>query len=90
MLKWLVKRGARYLIVPSRSGLPDSGPAADVVRELREQGATVVTPKCDVSSFDSIAGVIDECGKTMPPVRGCINAVMELNVSDGPKHEISS
>lgn len=41
----------------------------------------MVTPKCDVSSLESITRVLDECGTTMPPVRGCINAAMELNVS---------
>ncbi|KAG8157435.1 hypothetical protein KVR01_012819 [Diaporthe batatas] len=89
ILRWLVKRGAKYLIVPSRSGLADSGPATDVVRELREQGTMVVTPKCDASSLDSIACVLDEYGRTMPAVRGCINAAMELNDSiyDNMTHE---
>ncbi|KAJ0117477.1 hypothetical protein J7T55_003893 [Diaporthe amygdali] len=79
ILRWLVKRGAKHLIVPSRSGLADSGAAADVVGELREQGVTVVAPKCDVSSLESISQVLEECGSTMPPVRGCINAAMVLS-----------
>lgn len=43
-----------------------------------KQGVRVATPRCDVSSESSLKSVLDECAKTMPPIRGCINAAMVL------------
>ncbi|KAI1424927.1 polyketide synthase PksD [Xylaria sp. FL1777] len=78
ILKWMASRGAKNLIVPSRSG-PTSAAAAQVVSELEKKGVKIITPKCDVSSWDSLSQVLLECGKTLPRIRGCINAAMVLN-----------
>ncbi|KAI0112236.1 polyketide synthase PksD [Nemania sp. FL0031] len=81
ILKWMASsRGAKNLIVPSRSG-PVSTIAAQVVRELEEKGVKVSTPKCDVSSYTSLSRTLEECAKTLPPIKGCINASMALNDS---------
>ncbi|KAI1774512.1 hypothetical protein F4818DRAFT_64374 [Hypoxylon cercidicola] len=77
IMKWMTDRGAKHLIVPSRSG--SSKPVvAQVISELTKRGANVVAPKCDVSSAESLAKVLEECARTMPPVKGCINAAMVL------------
>lgn len=76
----MVRKGAKYLIVPSRSGSA-SKIAAEVVEELTTQGAIIATPRCDVSRADSFQQVLQECSKTMPPIKGCINAAAVLNVS---------
>ncbi|KAI1081559.1 hypothetical protein F5B20DRAFT_588591 [Whalleya microplaca] len=78
ILRWLASKGARYLIVPSRSGGVNSMAAANLVSELREQGVTVVTPACDVSSASSLSAMLNSCSSEMPPIRGCINAAMVL------------
>ncbi|KAI0459321.1 polyketide synthase PksD [Xylaria acuta] len=78
ILKWMASRGAKNLIVPSRSGLV-SAAATQVVGELEEKGAKVTTPKCDVSSYISLSQTLRECAKTLPPIKGCINASMVLN-----------
>jgi NAD(P)-dependent dehydrogenase (short-subunit alcohol dehydrogenase family) len=80
MIKWMATKGAKHLIVLSRSGATSQA-AAKVVDELTKQGITVAAPQCDVSSATSLSEVLDEYAKTMPPVRGCINAAMVLNVS---------
>ena len=80
MLKWLATRGARHLVVPSRSGATSQA-AVETLHQLKAQAITVLTPVCDVASADSLSRMLDECGKTMPPVRGCIVATMALNVS---------
>ncbi|RYP67344.1 hypothetical protein DL771_007288 [Monosporascus sp. 5C6A] len=80
ILKWMASKGAKSLIVPSRSGLV-SDAAAKVVSELREQNIRIITPKCDVASWDLLSQALEEWGKTMPPIRGCINAAMVLNDS---------
>lgn len=73
-------KGARNLLVLGRSGV-SSRAASEVVQKLTEQGITVMTPKCDISSLSLLSSTLEECGKTMPPIRGCINATMVLNVS---------
>ncbi|KAI2601880.1 KR domain-containing protein [Hypoxylon sp. NC1633] len=79
IIKWMADKGAKYLILPSRSGLSPSAKAAvEVVSELQARGVQVVTPKCDASSATSLSAVIEECSKTMPAVKGCINASMAL------------
>ena len=76
----MASRGAKQLIVPSRSG-PRSGAAIQVVSELTESGVKVMTPSCDVSDAASLKKVLDECAAVMDPIRGCINAAMVLQDS---------
>lgn len=37
-----------------------------------------MSPMCDASSATSFAGVLDDCARNMPPIKGCINAAMVL------------
>ncbi|ESZ94756.1 polyketide synthase [Sclerotinia borealis F-4128] len=88
ILKWMASKGAKYLIVPSRSGVASEA-AVQIVNELSQQGVIVVTPQCDVSSLESLSELLETCGRTMPPVRGCINATMVLQdtIFDNMTHE---
>ncbi|KAJ2984539.1 hypothetical protein NUW58_g6007 [Xylaria curta] len=80
ILRWMVTRGAKYLLVPTRSGVA-SAAASEAVRELSDQNIVVSTPKCDVSSKDSLSRMVEESATTLPPIRGCIVATMVLNMS---------
>lgn len=75
--KWMANKGAKHLILLSRSG-SDSLKAAEVVAELRQRGINVKVPKCDVSSKAALSAVLRECA-TMPPIKGCINSAMALH-----------
>ncbi|KAL7823910.1 polyketide synthase [Trichoderma gracile] len=75
--KWMADRGAKNLILPSRSGA-SSKAARQTVEELTARGVKVVAPKCDVSSEKELADLVDECARTMPPIKGCFNAAMVL------------
>lgn len=75
----MVARGARYLIVPSRSGAV-SDVAVAMVAEAEGSGVVIKTPKCDVSSYDSLAEMLKGYKKTMPRIRGCINCSLVLQV----------
>ncbi|KAI1399900.1 hypothetical protein F4819DRAFT_488127 [Hypoxylon fuscum] len=80
IIRWMADRGAKYIIIPSRSGLsPSKKAASGVISALRSRGVQVVTPKCDASSITSLSTLIEECSKTMPIVKGCINASMALH-----------
>ncbi|KAK4212160.1 hypothetical protein QBC37DRAFT_288666 [Rhypophila decipiens] len=78
ILRWMAERGARHLIVPSRSG-PTSPAASQVISELQAQGVSVMAPRCDASSSASLSSLLKTCSENgMPPIRGCINAAMVL------------
>lgn len=76
-MKWMAARGARNLIVPSRTGA-SSKEAAEVIAALELQGVCVVAPRCDVASEAALSGVLDVCARTMPAIRGCIDAALVL------------
>ncbi|KAB5578110.1 KR domain-containing protein [Coniochaeta sp. 2T2.1] len=77
MARWMVRRGAKNLILLSRFGpVRDSG--KELIAELEDAGATVAAPPCDVTDRSTLARVLEKCGKEMPPVRGCIQGSMIL------------
>ncbi|KAB5542744.1 KR domain-containing protein [Coniochaeta sp. 2T2.1] len=76
--RWMANRGAKHLIVPSRSGAASKA-AAELVSNLTAQGVNVAAPRCDVSARSELDRMLAECKRNnMPPVRGCINASMVL------------
>ena len=77
--RWMAKRGARNLILLSRSG-PRSQAALTLLNELRTLGIRVESPKCDVSSLSSLSAALTDCA-SMGPVKGCLQAAMELRDS---------
>ncbi|RSL58093.1 hypothetical protein CEP53_006251 [Fusarium sp. AF-6] len=77
IIRWMVDRGVKHLIIPSRSG-PSSSSATQLVDELTKKGVNLMTTTCDVSSESSLATLLQECAMTMPPIKGCINAAMVL------------
>ncbi|KAF2004264.1 polyketide synthase PksD [Amniculicola lignicola CBS 123094] len=83
MMRWMASRGAKNLIVLSRFSRTSSGSkaAAEVIDDLAKLGIKVATPRCDVSSASSLCAALEGCAKTMPPIRGCINAAMVLQDS---------
>ncbi|KJZ70791.1 hypothetical protein HIM_09804 [Hirsutella minnesotensis 3608] len=87
IIRWMADKGAKVLIVPSRSG-PSSPEAADVVSELQDRGIHVVTLPCDVSDSSELEALVQDCA-ALPPIRGCINSAMVLadGVFEGMTHE---
>lgn len=77
---WFASRGAKNLILLSRSG-PTSEAAVKLVEDLKEQGVNVATPRCDVSDVTSLKEAIDGVTDTMPLVKGCVQASMVLKVN---------
>ncbi|KAL4815060.1 putative polyketide synthase [Aspergillus spinulosporus] len=86
--RWMVSVGVRSLVLLSRSGASTDA-KQDLIRELKEQGVSVAAPKLDISNFPLLADVLQELGKTMHPVRGCILASMTLrdNLFANMEHE---
>ncbi|KAI0376971.1 putative polyketide synthase [Hypomontagnella monticulosa] len=75
--KWLALKGARHIVLLSRSG-PRTRDSQDFVNDLRKDGVNVHCPPCDVADYASLSAVLEHCKTSMPPIKGCIHAAMEL------------
>ncbi|KAE9567271.1 Highly reducing polyketide synthase alt5 [Colletotrichum fructicola] len=77
MASWMVRRGAKNLILLSRFG-PVRESGQKLIAELESQGVRVVAPPCDVTSRQTLEHVLEDCQKDMPPIKGCIQGSMVL------------
>ena len=77
--RWMASRGARNLVLLSRSGAK-SNVAKALVSELEMQGVCVATPQVDIGDLTSLKHVLDDLAKSMAPIRGCIQATVALRV----------
>ncbi|KAI0201376.1 polyketide synthase [Astrocystis sublimbata] len=75
--RWVVERGARHLILLSRSG-PTNPTAKAFLDEMTPACENVATPVCDVTDKQALEICIAECLTYMPKIKGCIQASMVL------------
>lgn len=81
MLTWMVGRGARNLLLLSRSGEKGTE-TQEFLSYLRAEEANVQVRVCDVAEEDSLRAAIEDAASHMPPIKGCIQAAMVLQVSN--------
>lgn len=74
----MAKRGARNLILLSRSGNTNDT-SRELLSDLESQGVNVATPACDVSDLPALQAALKSCN--MPPIKGCIQGSMVLKDS---------
>ena len=77
---WMAQRGAKNLILLSRSGVSNDE-ARELVDSLLRQGVRVEVPRCDIADFASLKHALDCLQCQMPPIKGCIQSAMVLRVS---------
>lgn len=80
MARWMVGKGARQLVLISRSGSV-TGKVKDLVDELAIVGATVVVRRCNVASRSEVDQLVNTGLEGLPPVRGVVHGTMVLRVS---------
>lgn len=79
--RWMVGKKAKNLVLLGRSNSSKhSEETTAFLKDLRARGVHVATPSCDVSDADSLASVLRDCSKTIPPILGCFQASMVLEV----------
>ena len=76
--EWLVSKGARNLVLISRSG-PGSEEAEKVIGRLEKQGVRVHAAACDVTDKKALATLLAETAKVFPPLKGIVHAAMVIN-----------
>ncbi|KAH6645861.1 hypothetical protein BKA67DRAFT_668597 [Truncatella angustata] len=74
----LVDKGARYLILMSRSAASPSAENAAFLEALQSSGTVVSLKSCDVSQKNDVAQALAECAQSMPPIKGVIQSAMVL------------
>ena len=76
--RWLADRGAKHLVMLSRSG-PKTDHAREALDELRELGVEVRVAKCDINDADTLAKLIADVREEMPPIVGVFHLAMVLD-----------
>lgn len=75
----MVSRGARNLILLSRSGV-NNETARAFLEEMKMNGARVEAPQCDITNITSLEKKLTPYTTDMPPIKGCIQGSMVLRV----------
>lgn len=78
--RWMQTKGAKHLLLLSRTG-STSQSAKEYIAEMRELGMSIEAPPCNVADATALRRVIDSVATYMPPIRGCIQASMVIQVS---------
>jgi short-subunit dehydrogenase/acyl carrier protein len=68
--RWLVDKGAKYLVLVGRSNAKDVA----ALTQLEQAGAKIVVAQADLANFEAIASVFSEIDRSLPPLRGVIHA----------------
>jgi NADP-dependent 3-hydroxy acid dehydrogenase YdfG/acyl carrier protein len=78
MSKWMISRGARNLVLVSRSGSA-TGKVKQLIDDAASQGANVVVRRCDVANPADVEDLVNQGLEGMPPVRGLVHGAMVLH-----------
>ena len=77
--RWMVSRGAKHLLLLSRSGTSRSE-ARDFVQTLKDEGVQIEAPACDITDAVSLEKALKLAQENMPSIKGCIQGSMVLKV----------
>ena len=81
LARWMVHRGAKSIIILSRSGVGKDPERLALLQELEEAGCIVDVRQCNIADKKALEGALQECERTTLPIAGCIQASMVLRVS---------
>ncbi|MFS8175523.1 type I polyketide synthase [Vreelandella titanicae] len=76
--QWLVEKGARQLILLSRSG-PTSEEAQAAIASFEQQGVTILAAACDITDRTALADVLERAKGELAPLRGIVHAATVID-----------
>jgi len=76
--QWLVEKGARQLILLSRSG-PTSEEAQAAIASFEQQGVTVLAAACDITDRTALAALLERAKGELAPLRGIVHAATVID-----------
>ncbi|PVH95532.1 reducing type I polyketide synthase [Periconia macrospinosa] len=85
---WMARRGAKHILVLSRSGVGNSEEKQKLVTQLQNKGVNVQHSACDITDREALVNAIRIASETLPPIKGCFQAAMVLR--DRPFGRMSS
>ena len=74
---WLIRAGARHLVLSSRR--PPTDAATRRIRELEQRGASIRVFQADAADRNRAQSILHEVARTMPPLRGIVHAAGSLH-----------
>ncbi|KAH9909898.1 putative polyketide synthase [Xylariomycetidae sp. FL2044] len=77
MARWMVGRGARHLVLVSRSGSA-TGKVKELIEEAAEVGAEIIVQRCNVANPADVEELVNFGLEGKPPVRGVVHGAMVL------------
>ncbi|EPJ44469.1 MAG: hypothetical protein OFPII_34580 [Osedax symbiont Rs1] len=78
--KWLVSKGAKNLLLLSRSG-PTSLESQQFLEECQQQGVSVHASACDVTDKRALKAALQLCNSELAPIKGIIHAATVIEDS---------
>ena len=75
--QWLVRRGARHVVLAGRR--EPSQAVREAIGQLEQEGARVLIVQADVSQPQEVATLLDTLASSLPPLRGIIHAAGVLD-----------
>lgn len=78
--QWLANKGARHLILVSRSG-PASDEAKHALAAFKAQGVRVHAAACDITDKAALTALFATTETLMPPLRGIVHAATVIDDS---------
>ena len=75
--EWLAAKGARHLVLISRSG-PQSAEAKQALARLSQLGVTCYAVACDVTDRAALSALLQQVAAAMPPLKGIVHAAMVI------------
>lgn len=76
--QWLVEKGARHLVLLSRSG-PSTDSAKEAIAAFTAAGVQVHAAACDVTDRRALEKLFAELPAAMPPLRGLVHAAVVID-----------
>ena len=77
---WMMERGAKNVLLISRKAESHLN-RAELLSKANEYGSNLQIRNCDISIETQLIKLLDGISKTLPPIRGVVNAAMVLDVS---------
>ncbi|KAL1881478.1 hypothetical protein VTK73DRAFT_3540 [Phialemonium thermophilum] len=77
MARWMVDKGARHIVLVSRSGSV-TGRVKELVDEVAVVGANIVVRKCNVANRADVDELLSAGLQGLPPVGGVVHGTMVL------------
>ena len=77
--RWMSARGAAHLILLGRNGASNTA-AKELITDLERMGTKVLAPACDIGNANNLKDLLAKAD-VFPPIKGCVQAAMILEVS---------